>query len=493
MNKINLSKRVLPIFLLLINLSVYASISEYTIQGEFINFENGDLVDLVITATYVTPSGQVSETIDIEGTGKFVIKGKSYKKLNQVWLTIGEIYYGEILVSKDLMLTLNYAKLSKSNVTFYGRGVQFGGSDSEVTILANRWFNFHRKEKQKLNDDIQGVSYLQMSEIQKIDSLNQLFNRLELLESMFLLNYPKDLAWILEDKRKSEHYNQLFLLINKENIYWENLNEALAFTPSILGNSGWLFYKYQSWVLGESYIGKTLFQNWENQEQNLTKLSSHNRDFLIMSAIPDDIEWQEQYLTKFLPYVNQNWVKNYVKERLLISRIKIKEINKEIQEADSVIVNSILGKSHKQFLFGANTYISDEEDALRFIKNIQGKFRDKAIIIDLWATWCAPCISDMKKSKPIKQQLEDLPIEIIYVCTEQGSDVENWDKKIVDTKTKGTHIFINNKLTTSFMEKFELSGYPSYLFFDSSGVYKKNVVQRISSLDIEKLQQHISK
>lgn len=493
MKKINLLEKVLPIFLMILNLSVYASTSEFNVEGKIINFENGDLVDLVITATHVTPSGQVSETIEIDINGKFNIKGKSYKKLNQIWLSIGEIYYGEILMSKDLSLTLDYAILSKSNVSFYGTGLQFGGSDSEATILTNKWINFKREEKGKLEIDIQGIGFLQVSETEKIDSLNLLFKRLEHLESKFLINYPKDLAWILEDKRKSEYYNQLFLLINKENINWENLNEALAFTPNILGNSSLLFYRYQSRVLGESYIGKTVFQNWDNQKKNLIKLSSHNRDFLIMAAIPDNIEWQEQYLAKFLPYVNQDWVKGYVEQRFLNSKTKIKEINEEIGEAETKKVNSSLGKSHKQFSFGAQTYISDEEDVLSFIKIIQQNFRKKAVIIDLWATWCAPCISDMKESKSIKKQIEDLPVEIIYVCTEQGSDVGNWEKKIVETKSEGIHIFINNKLTAAFLEKFELSGYPSYLFFDSSGVYKKNVVERISSLDIEKLQQHISK
>jgi len=65
----NLLEHLVTLLFLLINLSAYASITEYSIEGKFINYQNGDLEDLTITATKVTPSGQVSENIEISRKG----------------------------------------------------------------------------------------------------------------------------------------------------------------------------------------------------------------------------------------------------------------------------------------------------------------------------------------------------------------------------------------------------------------------------------------
>ncbi|WP_235295536.1 TlpA family protein disulfide reductase [Portibacter lacus] len=491
MKKTKCIKQSISLLFLIFNLTVFASNTEYTINGKIINYENFDVASILLKATKVTPSGQVSESIKISKNGEFTIKGKCFKKLNQIWLAVDDIYYGEILVSSQLIITLDYCQLSKSNVSFFGDGVQFGGIDSEATIISNKWINFRRTDQQRLNSQIQIVSRLNISEFEKVDRLNKLFKKREEFETEFLSIYPNDMAWILADKRNSEYYSQLFLLIDKQNINWEILDEAMAFSPNVLGNSSYQFYKYQSWVLGESYIGSNIFKNWENQERNLNKLTAHNKDFLILSAIPDNLEWKEQYATKFLPYVNQAWVKEYLKELMVQSKININEINTELSNSKYSNFNSPIGKSHREYSFGAQSFISEQNDALSFIKAIQKNFVDKAIIIDLWATWCKPCISDMKKGKRIKKELENLPLVIVYVCTEQGSSVENWEMKIADLKTQGTHIFINKKLTTSFMDKFKLNGYPSYLFFDSNGVYKKDVVEGISNLDIEKLKSNI--
>lgn len=492
MKKTKLLKQVFSIFLLLINLSVYASISQYSLEGEFINYQNGDLADLTITATKVTPSGQISESIEIGHNGKFTINGISFKKLNQIWLSIDDLFYGEILISTDLTITIDYSKLSRSKVTFYGEGIEFGGSDSEATILTNKWISYRRDEKLELESKIQGVSYLNVTEAEKADNLDYLFDKLKKLEDSFLLGYSDSLKWILRDKNQAEHYNQLFLCINKENINWVNLEEALSFTPKILGNSGWLFYNYQSWVLGESYMGSTIFRNWDNQEKNLNKISKHNADFLILSAMPDNLEWKEKYIDKFLPHASQDWVKRHMKEALVLTRNKIEEINKELDQAKNFEKHDKLGKSHKQYKFGADSYVNEEEDILSFISSLQNSFKGEAIIIDLWATWCAPCISDMRNSKPTKKEISNLPLKIIYVCTSQSSNIQNWEKSIAETKVSGTHIYINEKLTSAFMDKFELSGYPSYLFFDSKGEYIKDVIQSISTIDIDSIKGYLN-
>ena len=195
----------------------------------------------------------------------------------------------------------------------------------------------------------------------------------------------------------------------------------------------------------------------------------------------------EEYITTLLPTINQEWARDYLENLINTNQESINEINQAIEQANHLTGASTLGEPLKEFAFGAQTYISDESDAVVFLKNLLNEFQGKAIIVDLWATWCAPCITDMKGSKVVKEELAEIPIEVVYICTENKSSEEKWTKRIAEIKSTGTHIYINNKLTNALMEKFELSGYPSYLFFDENGKYHQGVVQRISNLDVEKL------
>ena len=293
-------------------------------------------------------------------------------------------------------------------------------------------------------------------------------------------------SWILKDKRLSEYYNQLFLAVDKRTVNWGNLNDAFAYEPRIMGNSGSLYYLYQSYVL-KGY-GSSMDDQMINMKENLERLDPQNRDFLILSAVPENINSQEEYLTGFMPFVSQEWVKEYMTESLREAKQHMDEINAELANSTILVEESVLGNPHKAFSFGAESYISEEEDVVTFLQAIQNKFAGQTIIIDVWATWCAPCIQDMKESGPAKKQLNELPVEVVYVCAKQGSEVDAWEKRIAETKTGGTHIFINDKLTAALMEKFKLPGFPSYLLFDKKGTYHKDVVHSISRIDIEKIE-----
>ncbi|WP_235299688.1 hypothetical protein [Portibacter marinus] len=320
MQKLKFLNQLVTILLLLNFLTASATIEEYKIEGKFINYEAIDLQGIKIKASIVTPSGHLIKDIAINGKGEFYIVGKCFKELNQIWLSIGDLYYGEILISTYLSIVVDVHQLSKLNVNFYGPGIQFEGIDAEATILANKWINYHRDEKLMLNSKIQEVSYLHNTESEKIDSLTRLFKKLEQIEINFINENPSSSSWILEDKRYSEYFNQLFSICDKDDIDWTNLDRALKYTPKILGNSGWLFYRYGSFILSEAYIGSNILQNWEKQEKNLEKLDSTNQDFLILSGIPDDLQWQKGYLIKFLPLVNEEWTRKYIQEALIINK-----------------------------------------------------------------------------------------------------------------------------------------------------------------------------
>ena len=448
-----------------------AMLEEYIINGQLINYEGIDLDDLSITAAKVLPTGQRTINVKINENGEFVIRGDRFKELNQIWFDVDELYYGELLVSEELGIILDVAQLTKSNVYMVGQGVEFSGADAQATVLTNEW-TLYQQEQQKIN-------------AQSNNGANNLS-----IEEKFIRNNPNELTWIIEDKRLSDDFQQLFSNSIDIDIDWESLNEALAYSPRIMGNSSQDYYRMLSWVLEKAVLGSHIDEHKINLKENLKRLDPVTRDFVIMAALPDEIERQEDHLIDFIPYVTKSGVKEFMTELLDETKLKLEEINSTLAQATQLEGEFGFGKKHKEFGFGATTYVSDEKDLMSFLKMLQNSFQNKAIIIDLWATWCAPCIQDMKSSGPIKKELKSMPVEIVYVCT-NSSTIEKWEKKIIETKTEGTHIYIDKKLTSAFLETFELQGYPSYLFFDNNGEFHENVIDRISTMDLAKIESYI--
>lgn len=293
-----------------------AMIGEYEINGILINHEGIDLDDLSITATKVLPTGQQTVNVKIKENGEFSIRGNRFKELNQIWLEFDELYYGELLVSEELVITFDVAQLTKSSVYMVGKGVEFSGVDAIATILTNEWRVYKQEQQLNIEAQINGVSM--------IKELDSLFAIWKIIEDEFILQNLNEPIWILKDKRLSEYFNQLFLIVDRQNIDWKFLNEAIAYKPRIMGNSGQLYYNYQSWILMKIVIGSNIKDCYLNMKENLNRLDLETRDFVIMAALPDEIERREEFVIEFLPLVDKSWAKELLTVSLNQARLELR-------------------------------------------------------------------------------------------------------------------------------------------------------------------------
>lgn len=134
-------------------------------------------------------------------------------------------------------------------------------------------------------------------------------------------------------------------------------------------------------------------------------------------------------------------------------------------------------------------------------KEIEGKEVDSASIfkqhkvtmINVWATYCQPCIKEMPDLEKLSQTLKEKDIQIIGILSDvvdsSGKyDQTNWDlgKQIV----KETGITYPTILcdTTAFTDKIALDAVPTTFFVDADGkIIGKTQVGSVSNDEYEKL------
>lgn len=111
-------------------------------------------------------------------------------------------------------------------------------------------------------------------------------------------------------------------------------------------------------------------------------------------------------------------------------------------------------------------YLADVEPE-NVIQTILDKYKGKAVMIDMWATWCFPCRKGHQEMAPYKEEMKDKDVAFVYV-TNSSSPLNEWTEMI---KTiSGEHYCLSESQFKYLADKFGSGGaVPTYLFFNPSG------------------------
>jgi thiol-disulfide isomerase/thioredoxin len=94
-------------------------------------------------------------------------------------------------------------------------------------------------------------------------------------------------------------------------------------------------------------------------------------------------------------------------------------------------------------------------------------FKGKFVYIDIWATWCAPCINEIPHLKKVTEQFKDKDIAFISIC--QDDTHERWIKTLEAKNLGGVQLYAENK-EDSFFTDYSLNGIPRFILLDRNGV-----------------------
>jgi thiol-disulfide isomerase/thioredoxin len=104
-------------------------------------------------------------------------------------------------------------------------------------------------------------------------------------------------------------------------------------------------------------------------------------------------------------------------------------------------------------------------------------YKGKLIILNFWATWCAPCREEMPSLDSLQANIEltNLKIFPINISRENLKKSQNFFKEL---NIKNLDIYFDSPITLA--KKFSLRGVPTTIFFDKRG---NEFARIIGSLD----------
>lgn len=125
----------------------------------------------------------------------------------------------------------------------------------------------------------------------------------------------------------------------------------------------------------------------------------------------------------------------------------------------NAIQNILVGKSSPKFSY----------------QDINGKkvslddFKGKVVYIDVWATWCGPCIQEIPALKKLKQDYKSKNLEIISISIDEQKDFEKWKKMIAEKELKGIQLFADKDWKSEFIRAYGIDAIPRFIIIDKNG------------------------
>lgn len=407
---------------------------------------------------------QISGTINNSSHDSIIISGPSLNKtikINDIGSFIDEIN----LPTNKYTLTHGKEKIqifikSGQDISIFFDCKNF--KESIVFEENSSHENNYLKSKQKKIDD-NPIDFTALYSLEEEAFLNKI-NNTKTSDIHFTNSFDNDVVK-LDKKLKSieeKEANYTYLLsLQRYPVYYKfYAKKEPKFSDSFLTPLNELNYvNNNDYVVFQSYKSLVL-AHFFNQEKLSNNIQTHFSDLLQANApnIKKDVVSQGKY---YLSASSEN------NELLYNSFIEMSNDSTQTAELTDIYNKlQLIKKGMKSPEFfdyenykGGTTSLSD--------------LRGKYLYIDVWATWCGPCIAQIPASKKMEKLYHDKNIEFVYISIDvRDRPVHNYDKwrEMIEEKSLGgVQLFADNAWDSKFTKAFVINSIPRYLLIGPDG------------------------
>lgn len=99
------------------------------------------------------------------------------------------------------------------------------------------------------------------------------------------------------------------------------------------------------------------------------------------------------------------------------------------------------------------------------LESLEGKY----VYIDVWATWCGPCIKEIPSLQKIEEQYKDKNIVFVSISVDAIKDHDKWSKFVTEKKLGGIQLLADKESNSEFMQGYGITAIPRFILIDPNG------------------------
>lgn len=94
-------------------------------------------------------------------------------------------------------------------------------------------------------------------------------------------------------------------------------------------------------------------------------------------------------------------------------------------------------------------------------------FIGKVVLVDVWATWCAPCVGYFPYLKELKEHFRDTDLVVMAVNIDIPKDEQKWRDMVEEKEIEAVHLFAGGYTEVTWY--YSIRSIPRFMLFDREG------------------------
>jgi thiol-disulfide isomerase/thioredoxin len=263
------------------------------------------------------------------------------------------------------------------------------------------------------------------------------------------------------EERKELHYNYLYNLASYEGLHQR-------------------FGKQPGFKVSAKFLDEVRAIDLSNEADYKTypaykKLVPAYYEASIAKLVKQDVDRNLAKIKVYATIPNE-----YIKNDLINSTASTMSMAKDIDEFYNAFISSSSSASNNSKLKAKYDELKQvvagklSPDFTEYENHAGGKtslsdLRGKYIYIDVWATWCAPCLAELPSLKKIEKQFQGKDIHFLSISIDTEPAYKAWVKMVKDKEMGGIQLLADNAWSSKFISAYGISAIPRFILIDPDG------------------------
>lgn len=290
---------------------------------------------------------------------------------------------------------------------------------------------------------------------------------LQLTDSLHKVNL--DLLFSFKDSLDKEFYHLESESLEYEKRYkisdYEGMHQWVTESPDFVVSSSFpkpfkKINKNNEDLLKSSSYTSFLNAYVRSKASERIKVDSSIDSYLAQAQIINE-EFENVNVKENLAYSLGKWNLGYTKELdklfnliqpLLTNKAKLEKVGETYNKLKKIEKGAV----SPTFAFNSI------DNKLVSLESLKGKL----VYIDIWATWCGPCISEIPDLKKIEEEFHGKNIHFVSICMNDSK--ESWEKMVEEKELGGIQLFAEDG-KHSFFQDYVVTGIPRFILLNEEG------------------------
>jgi len=107
----------------------------------------------------------------------------------------------------------------------------------------------------------------------------------------------------------------------------------------------------------------------------------------------------------------------------------------------------------------------NHEGGTTSLADLKGQY----VYMDIWATWCGPCIAEIPSLKLVEEEYAAKNIKFVSISIDTPEDYEKWKQFVKERNLGGMQLMADNNWESKFIKDYGVIGIPRFILVDPEG------------------------